>query len=65
MKKPWLMSYASCLLPESVHEKILALREQNVVNFGDAGMPIAKALIAEVERLKTQSTRKAQTKKEP
>ena len=50
---------------ERAREKILALREQNVVNFGDAGMPIAKALIAEVERLKTQSTRKAQTKKEP
>ena len=50
---------------ERAREKILALREQNVVNFGDAGMPIAKALVAEVERLKTQSTRKAQTKKEP
>lgn len=50
---------------ERAREKILALREQNVVNFGEAGMPIAKALVAEVERLKTQSTRKAQTKKEP
>lgn len=50
---------------ERAREKILALREQNVVNFGDAGMPIAKALVAEVKRLKTQSTRKAQTKKEP
>lgn len=48
---------------ERAREKILALREQNVVNFGDAGMPIAKALVAEVERLKTQSTRKAQAQK--
>jgi CDP-glycerol:poly(glycerophosphate) glycerophosphotransferase len=50
---------------DRAREKILSLREQNVVNFGEAGMPIAKALVAEVERLKTQSTRKAQTKKEP
>lgn len=50
---------------DRAREKILSLREQNVVNFGGAGMPIAKALVAEVERLKTQSTRKAQTKKEP
>ena len=44
-------------------EKILALREENVVNFGAAGMPIARALVAEVERLKNQSTRKTQAKK--
>lgn len=44
-------------------EKILALREENVVNFGAAGMPIARALVAEVERLKNQSTRKKQAKK--
>lgn len=50
---------------DRAREKILSLREQNVVNFGEAGMPIAKALVAEVARLKTQSTRKAQTKKEP
>lgn len=50
---------------DRAREKILSLREQNVVNFGEAGMPIAKALVAEVERLKTQSTRKAQTQKEP
>ena len=48
---------------DRAREKILSLREQNVVNFGEAGMPIAKALVAEVERLKTQSTRKAQAQK--
>lgn len=35
---------------DTAREKILALREANVVNFGSAGKPIAQALVAEVER---------------
>ena len=35
---------------DNAREKILALREANVVNFGSAGKPIAQALVAEVER---------------
>lgn len=48
---------------ERAREKILSLREQNVVNFGEAGMPIAEALVAEVGRLKNPSTNKAQAQK--
>ena len=35
---------------DTAREKILALREANVVTFGSAGKPIAQALVAEVER---------------
>jgi len=48
---------------DRAREKILSLREQNVVNFGEAGMPIAEALVAEVGRLKNPSTNKAQAQK--
>lgn len=48
---------------DRAREKILSLREQNVVKFGEAGMPIAEALVAEVGRLKNPSTNKAQAQK--
>ena len=48
---------------DRAREKILSLREQNVVNFGEAGMPIAEALVAEVGRLNNPSTNKAQAQK--
>ncbi len=49
---------------ETAREKILALRECNVVNFGEAGMPIARALIEEVKRVESCSTCTAQNSRE-
>lgn len=47
---------------ETAREKILQLRKDNVVNFGAAGMPIAQALVREIEGVTAKSVKKTENK---
>lgn len=43
----------------TARERILSLRQANVINFGEAGMPIARALVDEIESVSNGRVRKA------